>query len=61
MDEDVLDDPFDEVEEIDLSDKDLTEIPEIVFTIPALTGLYLEGNQLKAVGEKISQTLSLKL
>jgi Leucine-rich repeat (LRR) protein len=55
LDDDCLDDPIDELEEIDLSDKDLTEIPEIVFTLSALTGLFLEGNKLKAVSAEISK------
>ena len=59
LDDDVLGDPFDEVDELDLSEKNLAKIPEIVFTLP-LKGLYLEGNQIKVLEDRIGELVSLE-
>ena len=50
----------DEIEEVDLSDKGLSELPTVICSVPGVHGLYLEDNKLEGLPEKISQLAELE-
>ncbi|MEM7184209.1 MAG: hypothetical protein AAF518_25140 [Spirochaetota bacterium] len=45
---------------LNLSDENLTEIPEEVFTLSWLEDLYLDSNQLKDIPDNITKLYKLK-